>query len=1070
MSGAAPAPGSGADIRTFLFADMRGYTRFTQEHGDDAASALAGRFADLAKETVAVFEGELLELRGDEALCVFRSARQALRASVELQRRLRTQTAEEAAFPIGVGMGLDAGEAVPTHGGYRGAALNLAARLCALAKPGEVLASEGVVHLARRVEGLAYSARRPAALKGIDEPVRFVSVTPETPLPPVPSIATAAHNTGAMARSARAIRRHPRRAALVIGAVLVAAIIAGILSAGAGGHTPKPLPAGTFLVDLASGAAQPTRVGGMHAAGFGVFDGRHFWLIDNPVGHFGIFGSFVEIDPGTGRLQARFDAPRTAGDSNQPYAVRGDQLWAGRNDELLEYDTRSHAARVFNLDSLAGSGGAGTVYGVALGEGSQVWVSRHMPSGGGQVLAIDPAGNGSIVRRFDRVRHPDDIAYDNGVVWAADLTGVTRIDTTTGQVADVVGIDETSKDLATGAGYAWTTDPAKGVAYQIAGNGQVVHTYPTGQGANGVAFADGTAWVANTDVGTITAIDPITGPRTTRGFGHPIQALAAGGGRLMVGLSRGPTVEQRFAALKGTVARLYSQQGELGVGGDPARNTSWGAHLVDAATCAMLLNHPDAGGQAGTQLRPEIAAAMPTISADGRTYTFTIRPGYRFSPPVNQEVTAETIRQSIQRALSPKLSSFVPGAPVISDIVGEKPFQNGTALNISGLQSHGDQLSIRLTAPSPDFLQRLALPYFCPVPRGTGPAEGNEAIPVSGGEMIPSAGPYYVALWSDYQYVILRRNPNYHGPRPHAFDTIILREGVDPSVAVQRILHGGWDGIVSSGQNDNLIPVDPLLAPDGPLHASYGASRPGRPDYIAVPLPAVGFLDLRTTSGPLADPTLRRTLASAIDRTAIAHLWFQQPSDQLLPPFFPGFANRDLYPLRPASVTPPARRVRLTMAAARGCEPCTQEADLIRAELRPARIHVKIRLYAPYYPALFNAAHAGYSGIDLLDWGDGIDYADSPALLDTLVLNDEPQGWVSADIRPRIARLDRLRGDSRQAAAADLADRLARDAILIPYGYSTQGELLAPSLGCRIFPPFGYGVDLAALCPASRTP
>jgi class 3 adenylate cyclase len=101
----APPLVSGADIRTFLFADMRGYTRYTQERGDDAASALAGRFADLVKETVPEYEGDLLELRGDEALCVFRSARQALRASVELQRRLRTGTDEESAFPIGVGWG-----------------------------------------------------------------------------------------------------------------------------------------------------------------------------------------------------------------------------------------------------------------------------------------------------------------------------------------------------------------------------------------------------------------------------------------------------------------------------------------------------------------------------------------------------------------------------------------------------------------------------------------------------------------------------------------------------------------------------------------------------------------------------------------------------------------------------------------------------------------------------------------------------------------------------------------------------------------------------------------------------
>ena len=109
MSGEPAPPLSGADIRTFLFADMRGWTRFTQERGDEAASAVAARFADLVRDAVPEFEGELLELRGDEALCVFRSARQALRASVELQRRLRTAEDGQPAFPVGVGMGLDSG-------------------------------------------------------------------------------------------------------------------------------------------------------------------------------------------------------------------------------------------------------------------------------------------------------------------------------------------------------------------------------------------------------------------------------------------------------------------------------------------------------------------------------------------------------------------------------------------------------------------------------------------------------------------------------------------------------------------------------------------------------------------------------------------------------------------------------------------------------------------------------------------------------------------------------------------------------------------------------------------------
>ena len=62
-SGKVESPVSGTDIRTFLFADMRGYTAYTQANGDEAASSLADRFADLARDTVPQFEGELLELR-----------------------------------------------------------------------------------------------------------------------------------------------------------------------------------------------------------------------------------------------------------------------------------------------------------------------------------------------------------------------------------------------------------------------------------------------------------------------------------------------------------------------------------------------------------------------------------------------------------------------------------------------------------------------------------------------------------------------------------------------------------------------------------------------------------------------------------------------------------------------------------------------------------------------------------------------------------------------------------------------------------------------------------------------
>jgi non-specific serine/threonine protein kinase len=167
---AAPSDGT----LTVLVADIRGYTAFTHRHGDAAGAALASRFATLAGEAVAAEAGRVVEVRGDEVLAVFTSARAALRAATGLQARCAAEAS--AALPLQAGVGLDVGEPVAVDGGYRGEAINVAARLCAQAGPGEVLASEAVIHLARRVEGLTYQERGELALKGIPRLVRTWNV------------------------------------------------------------------------------------------------------------------------------------------------------------------------------------------------------------------------------------------------------------------------------------------------------------------------------------------------------------------------------------------------------------------------------------------------------------------------------------------------------------------------------------------------------------------------------------------------------------------------------------------------------------------------------------------------------------------------------------------------------------------------------------------------------------------------------------------------------------------------------------------------------------------------------
>ena len=167
---------SGSEIRTFLIADVRGYTVFTQERGDEAAAMLAARFAAIVREHVEARDGSVIELRGDEALAVFGSPRQAIRAAVDLQDRFLQETTKTPALPLPVGIGLDAGEAVPVGDGFRGGALNTAARLCAIAAPGEILGSQSLVHLARTVDGVGYDDRGDVRLKGLADPVHVSAI------------------------------------------------------------------------------------------------------------------------------------------------------------------------------------------------------------------------------------------------------------------------------------------------------------------------------------------------------------------------------------------------------------------------------------------------------------------------------------------------------------------------------------------------------------------------------------------------------------------------------------------------------------------------------------------------------------------------------------------------------------------------------------------------------------------------------------------------------------------------------------------------------------------------------
>jgi class 3 adenylate cyclase len=166
-------------VHTFVIADIRGYSRYTEECGDEAAAALSAKFAAIVDDDVGAHEGELVEMRGDEALVVFASARQAIRAAVDLQRQFQ-EAAAELDVPLRVGIGIDSGEAVQLEDrSFRGAALNVAARLCGRASGGEVIISEATSRLAGRLGGLHYSDGGRVRLKNIPDPIHIYKVYSE---------------------------------------------------------------------------------------------------------------------------------------------------------------------------------------------------------------------------------------------------------------------------------------------------------------------------------------------------------------------------------------------------------------------------------------------------------------------------------------------------------------------------------------------------------------------------------------------------------------------------------------------------------------------------------------------------------------------------------------------------------------------------------------------------------------------------------------------------------------------------------------------------------------------------
>jgi adenylate cyclase len=159
--------GRPARVPAMSFLDLVGYTRLTEEHGDQAAAALAEALAVLVNRSSREHGGVPVKWLGDGVMVYFRDPAGAVLAAL----RLVAQLPEVGLPPAHVGVA--AGPVVAQGGDYYGRTVNLAARIAARAGAGQVLVSQRVAESAP-AEGVRFVALGELRLKGFARPVRLL--------------------------------------------------------------------------------------------------------------------------------------------------------------------------------------------------------------------------------------------------------------------------------------------------------------------------------------------------------------------------------------------------------------------------------------------------------------------------------------------------------------------------------------------------------------------------------------------------------------------------------------------------------------------------------------------------------------------------------------------------------------------------------------------------------------------------------------------------------------------------------------------------------------------------------
>jgi peptide/nickel transport system substrate-binding protein/oligopeptide transport system substrate-binding protein len=297
---------------------------------------------------------------------------------------------------------------------------------------------------------------------------------------------------------------------------------------------------------------------------------------------------------------------------------------------------------------------------------------------------------------------------------------------------------------------------------------------------------------------------------------------------------------------------------------DPAIGYDWQNWPVIASIFNGLIGYEPGS----TKLRPLLAESY-SVSPDGLTYEFKLRPGVKFQN--GRAMTADDVVYTLNRTVNPKTQS--PGASFFSSIDGFEDFTKGKADHLSGVSaSDPSTVVIKLAQPNASFLYTMALNFAFVVPK--------EEVEKAGGDFGKhpvGTGAFRLKDWTLGQKVVLERNPDYFEKGLPHLDMLTVEVGQEPLTALLRLQHGEIDAL-----GDGIPPAK---------FNEVMANETLKKDVVIGPRLATTYVTMKTNQKPFNDQRVREAVNHAINKARIVKLINGRatPANQVLPPGMPGY-------------------------------------------------------------------------------------------------------------------------------------------------------------------------------------